>query len=112
MSFKPFKQIKVPPNSEITEKQINAVQSNIAEALAQILGKDQLDSKILQNIQLNPGVINKVAHGLNRNLNGWIVIRNHGGYSLLTDMQDNNQSPHLLLYLTTPVFVMVDLLVF
>lgn len=112
MAFKPFKKIKVPPNDNVTSKHINTVQDNISEALGQVLGKDSLDVSLIKNVRLLPGIVNKVPHLLGRNLSGFIVVRNHGGYAVLTDQQDSNSSPDLLLYLTTPAAVTVDLLVF
>ena len=112
MAFKAFKKINVPPETDLTAKHINLVQDNISHALSQLLGKDTLDQVVLKNVVLLPGMVNPVAHGLGRALTGWVVIRNHGGYSLLTDLQDTNDSPELLLLLTTPVLVTVDLLVF
>lgn len=112
MAFKPFRKVKVPPDEPVTEKHINTVQDNVAEALGQLLGKDALDSKLLKDITLLPGITNKVSHGLGRKLQGYIVVRNHGGYAVLTDQQDTNPSTNLLLYLTTPALVKVDLLVF
>lgn len=112
MAFNPFRKIRVSPDQEITSKHINDVQDNVAVALGQVLGKDCLDLKLLKNVILLPGITNMVDHGLGRVLDGWMVVRNHGGYAILTDLQDTNQSQHLLLYLTTPATVMVDLLVF
>lgn len=112
MAFKPFKKINVNNNETISPKHINAVQDNISQALGQLLGKDQLDNQVLTNITLLPAITNKVPHQLGRRLSGWIVVRNHGGYSMLTDLQDTNASPHLLLYLYTPALVVVDLFVF
>lgn len=130
MSFKPFKQIRVQPmptnsstdpqtqitalQKQVTEltKALNQFQSNASEAFGQVLGKDSLDVAIVKNVSLVPGVINKVSHTLGRNLQGWKITRTHGSYAVITDVQDLNNSPNLLLYLTTPVAVTVDLEVF
>ena len=111
MAFKPFKKIKVPPDEEITSKHINAVQDNVSQAIGQLLGKDVLDLKLLKNVTLLPGIINKVSHGLGRKIDGWLPVGN-GGYAFITDKQDSNKSPELLLYLTTPALVTVNLIVF
>ncbi len=112
MAFRPFKKIQVASTEEITTKHINAVQDNIAQALGQLLGKDALDLSLLTNQVLSPNTINKIAHKLGRRLTGWMVVRNHGGYAILTDHQDTNPAPELLLYLSSPTLVTVDLLVF
>lgn len=112
MSFVPFRKIRVPPNTQITDKQINAVQDNIALALQPLLNEDQLDSILLKNITLTAGIVNTVAHGLGRPLQGWYVVRNHGSNIPITDLQDTATSPKLLLYLTVQQNCVVDLLVF
>jgi hypothetical protein len=112
MAFHPFKKLKIGVREAVDSREINTIQYNIGEALDQLLGKDHLDSRIVKNKVLLPGVVNKVEHNLTRDLQGWIVIRNHGSYSIVWDMQDSNPSPHLLLYLMTPVKCTVDLLVF
>jgi hypothetical protein len=112
VAFNQFRKIKVAPDVAITEKHINTVQDNVETSLKQVLGKDILDRRLLKNIVLLPGITNIVPHTLGRDLQGFNVVRNHGGYSLLTDLQDTNKSPHLTLLLTTPVRVVVDLEVF
>lgn len=112
MSFKPFRKIRVPPNTQVDDKQINAVQDNISLALSPLLNKDQLDSSILTNVSLLPGIVNTVPHGLGRVLRGWMVVRNHAASIPISDMQDTGGSPKLLLYLTVPSACTVDLLVF
>lgn len=112
MAFKPFKHINVTQSEDITTKTINNFQDNVSAALGQLLGKDALDVTLLTNIVLLPNTINKVPHKLGRRLSGWIVVRNHGSYAVLTDMQDINKAPELLLWLSTPTTVTVDLIVF
>jgi len=112
MAFHPFKKKKVSLGETPTADDFNTAQDYIESALAQLLGKDTLDQVLIKNVLLLPGIINKVPHKLGRVLNGYTPVRNHGGYAILTDLQDTNPSPHLLLYLTTPVQVTVDLLVF
>lgn len=113
MAFNSFKQIRVPPGSTPTSKQINDLQTNIAASIGQVLGKDQLDSTVITNISLLPApMINKVSHTLGRNLTGYIVVRCHGGFPLIYDVQDTNPSPSLLLYLMSATAITVDMLVF
>lgn len=112
MAFKPFRKIRVDPSTPPTSKNVNDLQDNVGYALAQVLGKDQLDTSILSNITLQANIVNAIGHGLGRNLAGWIVIRNHGNAVPLTDLQDTNPSPSLLLYITVPQNCIVDLLIF
>lgn len=112
MAFKPFKKIRIRQGQPPTAEEFNSVQDNIDQAVSQLLGKDVLDQQLLKNVVLLPGITNKVSHGLGRRLAGYLVVRNHGSYAILTDTQDTNPAPDLLLYLTTPALVTVDLLVF
>lgn len=107
IAFKPFKQIKVPPGANPTAKDINDVQFNIGQALGQLLGKDQLDVAVVQNISLKSG-LNKVSHTLGRNLNGWIVVRPRQGYAWLWEDIEGNPSPNLLAYIYSAAPCTVD----
>lgn len=112
MSFKNFREIRFAPNSPITEKHINDVQRNIFTCLSQITNKDQLDSALIKNVVLLPGINNIVNHTLGRTLQGWHVVRTHGSYNMVYDNQDNNPAQNLTLWLLTPVQILVDLIVF
>jgi len=111
MSFKPFKQIRVPPDQQPTDKNINDLQSNIAGAFSQILGKDNLDRVLLKDISLVPG-LNKVPHTLGRPISGWEVCRPRRGYAWLWEDDINNQSPNLLNYIYSAASCLIDLEVF
>lgn len=112
MAFLQFQKIRLNSADDLTPKNINALQDNIAAALSQLLGKDTLDSSVVKGVALKAGVINKVPHLLGRLLNGYIVTRSHGGAPLVWDVQDENPSPHLLLYLKSATDITVDLLVY
>lgn len=112
MSFIPFKKIRLVNEDDLTTKNINTFQDNVSAALSQILGKDQLDSTIVKDVVLLPGVVNKVPHMLGRQLTGYVVVRCHGGFPVIYDVQDTNKTPHLLLYLMSATNITVDLLVF
>ena len=111
MAFKPFTKIRLVSDGDLTTKNINAMQDNIAKALGQILGKDTLDVAYLQNVSLSVG-LNKVPHTLGRSLQGYYTVRSHGNFPLFYDTQDTNPSPNLLLYLMSATAVTVDLIVF
>jgi hypothetical protein len=111
MAFAPFKKIRLTSDQDLTSKNINAMQDNIAQAFQQILGKDSLDEFVVKNLQLQPG-LNKVAHMLGRKINGWTMTRPRNGYAFLYEDVDNNQSPNLLLYLHSVNQCTVDLKVF
>jgi hypothetical protein len=111
MAFHPFKKIRVAPGEPVTDKQINATQDNISEAISQLLGKDQLDSILLKNIVIVPG-LNKIAHTLGRPIQGWHAVRPRQGYALLWEDAINNQSPNLYVYIYSAAACQVDLIVF
>ena len=111
MAFNPFRKIRVPPEEELTAKHINTVQDNLSIALGQLLGKDILDLKLLKNVKLIEGT-NYISHGLGRILNGWYVVRAHDSNPILFDMQDTNDSPQLILVLSSELTTTVDLIVF
>lgn len=112
MAFSPFRKIRLVSEDDLSTKNINTMQDNIASSLIQLLGKDQLDSTVLKNIVLKAGVINKVSHTLGRDISGYIPVRSHGGFPLIYDLQDTNPSPNLLLYLASATDITIDLLVF
>ena len=111
MAFKPFRTIRVDANAQPTSKNINDLQLNIEQSISQVLGNDQLDSVIIKNIQLEPG-LNKVSHTLSRNIQGWKVIRPRQGYALLWEDAVGNPSPNLLIYMYSAAACLIDLEVF
>lgn len=111
MAFTPFRKTRIVSDSDVTERNINTFQDNVAAAFAQLLGKDALDSTIVKDVKLTAG-LNRVPHLLGRPLAGYIVIRSHGGFPWIYDQQDTNTSPQLLLDLVSATDVTVDLLCF
>lgn len=111
MSFKPFRKLRLNLIQDISTKNINTIQDYIAEALQQLLNKDHLDSSILTNIKLLPG-LNKIGHNLGRSLGGYIITRCHGGFPLIYDQQDLNTSPNLTLWLVSSTNITVNILVY
>lgn len=95
MAFRPFVRIRLGPNETPTSKHINLVQDNIASAVGQLVGKDELDRRTLSTVTLNPSGINYVSHGLGRPLIGWSVVRTHGTgttFVQVRDVQDANSA--------------------
>lgn len=111
MAFKPFRQIRVSPNQQPTDKNINDLQTNIASAIGQVLGKDNLDRIVLKDIALVPG-LNKVPHTLGRPITGWSICRPRQGYAWLYEDAINNLSPNLLIYIYSAATCLIDLEVF
>jgi transcriptional regulator CtsR len=114
MAFSPFNKIRLGPDQEPTSKHVNTVQDNIAQALGQLLGKDALDTTVINNQPLNPSGINYVNHTLGRVLQGWHVVRTHGTGTAIQvwDVQAANKSPQLQLYLMASATGIFDIQVF
>jgi hypothetical protein len=111
VSFKPFKEIRVDPNAPVIAKDINAVQSNIASFAQQFINRDNLDKVLLKDIQLNAG-LNKVSHGLGRNIQGWSIVRPRNGYFMGYEDTIANRSPKLLIYIHSATSLLCDIEVF
>ena len=111
MAFKQFRTIKVDANAQPTAKNINDLQYNVDKAISQVLGKDQLDSILVKDIVLLPG-LNKVSHTLGRTIQGWKVVRPRQGYALLWEDVISNPSPNLLIYMYSAAACLIDLEVF
>jgi hypothetical protein len=75
-----------------------------------LLGKPLSNSSILVGIQLKSGA-NVINHLLDRDLQGWIIVRQDALASIY-DTQDLNQTPQLTLQLTSSAKTVVDILVF
>ena len=108
MAFKQFRTIKINQGASPTAQNFNDLQQNIDKAVSQVLGKDQLDSVLIPNISIVPG-LNKISHTLGRNLQGWTVIRPRQGYALLWEDVLGNPSPNLLIYLYSAAACLIDL---
>ena len=110
MAFKPFSKIRVSSADDITVKNINAFQDNVARCLGQLLGKDTLDQSIVKGVLLLPGS-NAVSHTLGRNYQGYVCTRSYGGFPLFYEAA-SQPSPNLLVYLMSATTCTVDLLFF
>jgi hypothetical protein len=100
----------VIPFVQTTDRNINQLQTNIISALQPLLLGGILDGTVLTNVSLVSGS-NAVPHGLNRKLQGWIIVRQRAAATVY-DTQDNNPNPTSTLLLTSSAGVVVDLYVF
>ena len=114
MAFRPFIRVRLGPDEEPTAKHINLVQDNVATALGQVLGRDDLDGTVLTKVRLVPSGINYVSHKLGRPLKGWNVTSTHGTgtYIQVWDVQDSSTTPQSQLYLMASATGVFDLRVF
>ena len=94
---KTFVQIRVGPDEKVTSKHINAVQTNVAQALTSV-AQALTPNKIVAN--LVPSGINMLNIGCSAS-QGWHVARTYGTGSapVVWDVQQANPSPNLQLWL-------------
>lgn len=89
---------------------VNTLIGNLQQIFTALLQKVQLDSLIIQNVVLKPGV-NTIQHTLGRNLSGWEIVRQRSQASIW-DSQDSCPNPSVNLQLNCDYGVTVDILVF
>ena len=58
-----------------SDEQLGRLESNIELAFAPIFTKEVLDGRLIKDIPLITGVTNKVEHGLQRDVLGYIVVK-------------------------------------
>lgn len=88
----------------------NQLQSNIITQLNGLIKNPLMSGQLIQDIELDVGS-NVVNHKLNRNLIGWMIVRQRSAANVF-DTQDSNDTPNLNLLLTSDAIVSVDLYVF
>lgn len=89
----------------------NKIQDNTQAALDPVLKSPLLNGTLLQNIKLQVSKNNDVDHKLNRNLRGWILVRQRAE-ATIWDLQDSNNLSKKTLRLRTTADVTVDIWVF
>lgn len=93
-------------------REVNQLQQNISQAVNPLL-KNQLvnGGSILTSVALPTGNTT-LQTGLGRALQGWFIIRYHGGWAQIYDNQDTNQNASQTLILNASAPVTVDIYVF
>lgn len=89
---------------------LNQVQLSLVRTLNPVFNTPILGGDYLSSVSLTTG-LNIINHGLERNLNGWIIVRQRA-QAQLWDSQDSNKTPTLTLALNSTAPVVVDLYVF
>ncbi len=89
---------------------INQLITNLNSIFQYNKNKVQLDSILLQQVELKVG-LNNIPHTLNKVLTGWTITRLRGAASIY-DSQDINTNKSTYLQLVSDVDVIVDLIVF
>ena len=89
---------------------LNSLITNLSSIFSSITSRVQLDSIVLNNIQLSQGV-NVIPHTLNRTLTGWKITRING-VSNIYDLQSTSANVGVYLYLNSSAAVQVSIEVF
>jgi len=89
---------------------LNSLITNLSSIFSSITSRVQLDSIVLNNIQLSQGV-NVIPHTLNRTLTGWKITRING-VSNIYDLQSTSANDGVYLYLNSSAAVQVSIEVF
>jgi len=92
------------------DREVNQLQSNVAEVLDPIAALPVINGNILTNVALLAGD-NSINHKLGMRLTGWIVIRQRAAAEIF-DKQVTNPTPTVTLVLNVSAPVVVDLYVF
>ena len=94
----------------VQDRKLSLIQDALSEALNPLLKLPLNDSNLLHGIKLVAGT-NTIAHGLNRVLIGWIVVRKNTNETIYDD-QDKNPLPGVNLTLVSSGDSTVSLVVF
>lgn len=90
---------------------LNSLITNLSSIFSSITSRVQLDSIVLNNVQLNEGM-NVIPHTLNRTLTGWKITRING-VSNIYDLQSMiSANVGVYLYLNSSAAVQVSIEVF
>lgn len=89
-----------------TDRELDQVQTNVAQVLVPISRIEFMDGTILKNVVLTTGT-NRIPHNLKRELNGWWLTRQYGAAAVY-----ETSSSNLTLDLNSSADVTVDIQVF
>src|SRR5271165_3872674 len=89
---------------------LNQVQFQLVRTLNPVFNTPTLGGTLLTSQVLAVGT-NTINHGLNRNLNGWQLVRQRAN-AQIWDSQDSNKSPASTLILNSTAAVTIDIYVF
>lgn len=93
-----------------TNQDLNTVQFNLVRTLNPLFNTPIMGGNLLVNQPLVTGS-NTINHGLGRNLNGWVIVRQRALANIF-DTQDTNKMQNLTLLLTSSAPVSCDIYVF
>lgn len=103
--------VKTLKKVESDTPDLTKIQENVSQAIAPAVKSPIIDGTLLRNIKLETGKNNDVDHKLDRNLRGWMIIRQRAEANIW-DLQDSNTLSKKTLRLRCSANVTVDLWVF
>lgn len=86
-------------------------QTVVGAPLNALLRKPHMDSQLIENVALTPGVENRLEHGLGRDVRGYWITRGGNG-ALVWWVEPSDANPRLYLPLATTAACDIDLVVF
>lgn len=92
------------------DRTINQLQQNIKQAVDPVIHNPLVNGRLISALSLKTGT-NTINHGLNRKLQGWIVV-GQGSAASFYDLQAANPNPELTLLLVASANVTISLYVF
>lgn len=98
-------------NVQTSDRILQQIQVNFSDALQPIIDSQIVSGHILNNVPITAGIINKIPHGLNRNLIGWFVVRNNAN-SIFWDSQSINNTQSQNLWLNCSADATINIFVF
>jgi hypothetical protein len=101
----------IVPYQQTSDRQVNQFQQALSKALKPVTGSPMANSTILTKVTLTAGSVTQVPTLINRNIQGWYIIRLRAN-AVVWDSQDANTSSTQTLALNTTANVVVDLVVF
>ena len=104
-SLEDFKKI----NSSSPE--LNKVQQNIQNSIQPIVRKEIVDGILLQNICIEPDIVNEIHHSLGRPARGWSIARKRAD-ARIWDIQDSNPNPSRTLSIACSHTVVIDIWIY
>ena len=87
---------KVELTDEASTKQVGP----LVDRFNEITEVPILQGRLLENITITENTTNKIRHGLERKLRGWIVVRSPISPNVFSDSQVSNQKEDQELWLT------------
>lgn len=79
--IRPFNRTQ-PAGQAPTSREFVASQSKVQETLNSIMGREILDGRLIENLNVTALAVVDVEHGLGREYRGFIAVRNSSGMTL------------------------------